>query len=77
LPVAVYGVGIVVFAAVIGAVAIMTVRTALAAEWTVAAVVGAFFLVFAYQLGTYFWRNRPSRYRPDAIPTAVLPRPRS
>ena len=37
------------------------------------AVVGIFFLVFAYQLGTYFYRNRPGRYRPDAIPTEVLP----
>jgi hypothetical protein len=30
--------------------------------------------VFAYQLGTYFYRNRPSRYRPDAIPPEVLPK---
>jgi hypothetical protein len=77
LPVATYGVGIVLFAAVLGAVAIMAARTALAAEWTAAAVVGAFFLVFVYQLGTYFWRNRPGRYRPDAIPAGVLPTPRS
>ena len=28
----------------------------------------------AYQLGTYFYRNRPGRYRPDAIPPGVLPK---
>jgi hypothetical protein len=33
-----------------------------------------FFLVFGYQLGTYFYRNRPGRYRPDAIPPDVLPK---
>ena len=27
-----------------------------------------------YQLGNYFRRNRPGRYRPDAIPRSVLPR---
>ena len=41
---------------------------------TAVAVVAIFFLVFAYQLGTYFYRNRPGRYRPDAIPSSVLPR---
>ena len=37
-------------------------------------VVAIFFLVFAYQLGTYFYRNRPGRYRPDAVPADVLPK---
>ena len=43
-------------------------------QWAPTAVVGIFFLVFAYQLGTYFYRNRPGRYRPDAIPPSVLPK---
>jgi hypothetical protein len=37
-------------------------------------VVAIFFLVFAYQLGIYFYRNRPGRYRPGAVPTDVLPK---
>lgn len=77
LPAAVYVVGIVVFGAVFGAIALMTARTVLAADWTPAAVVVIFFIVVTYQFGTYFWRNRPSRYRPDAIPPQVLPKPRS
>ena len=46
------------------------------ARWQAAAtaVVAIFFLVFAYQLGTYFYRNRPGRYRPDAVPRDVLPK---
>ena len=23
--------------------------------------------------GTYFWRNRPGHYRPDALPTELVP----
>src|SRR5258708_1017115 len=37
-------------------------------------VVAIFFLVFAYQLGTYFYRTRRGRYRPDAVPVDVLPK---
>lgn len=77
LPVATYCVGVVVFAVVIGGIAIMSVRTLLTADWVATAIVGIFFLVFAYQLGNYFWRNRPGRYRPDAVPPGILPKPRS
>ncbi len=34
----------------------------------------AIFAVFALQIGNYFRRNRPQRYRPDAIPREVLPK---
>jgi hypothetical protein len=34
-----------------------------------------FFAVFAYQLGNYFYRNRPGRYASDALPPMLLPRP--
>jgi hypothetical protein len=43
-------------------------------QWAPMVVVAIFFLVFAYQLGTYFYRNRPGRYRPDAVPGDVLPK---
>jgi hypothetical protein len=74
LPAVTYWVGVVVFAAVLGGIAILTARTAFAAQWAATAIVAIFFLVFAYQLGNYFWRNRPGRYRPDAIPPVLLPR---
>jgi hypothetical protein len=38
-----------------------------------AAVAGVFLAFYLWQLGTFFRRNRPGRYRPDAIPAAVLP----
>ena len=74
LPAATYWVGIVIFGAVLIATAALFVRAMGSVQWAATAVVGIFFLVFAYQLGNYFYRNRPGRYRADAIPTDVLPR---
>ena len=69
-----YWIGVTVFFGVMVAMAVLTVRAIQSEHWTGAAIVGAFFLVFAAQLGNYFRRNRPSRYRPDAPPAHVLPR---
>ena len=33
-----------------------------------------FLALFAWQLGTFFRRNRPGTYGPDALPPEVLPR---
>jgi hypothetical protein len=74
LPIATYAVGVVVFGVVLLATGALVVRAAGALQWGATAVVAIFFLVFAYQLGTYFYRNRPGRYRADAIPAGVLPR---
>jgi hypothetical protein len=38
-----------------------------------AALVGGFFLLFLWQVGTYLLRNRPGAYRPDAVPPGALP----
>ena len=74
LPVASYWFGVVIFAAVLMSMAVMIVRTLKLGQWSVGAVIAAIFAVFALQLGNYFRRNRPSRYRPDAIPREVLPK---
>jgi hypothetical protein len=74
LPVATYWVGVVVFGAVLIATGSLVVRAMSFDRWAPMVVVGIFFLVFAYQLGTYFYRNRPGRYRPDAVPPDVLPK---
>jgi hypothetical protein len=74
LPFATYWVGVVVFGAVLIATGGLLVRAASFDQWAPMVVVAIFFLVFAYQLGTYFYRNRPGRYRPDAVPAAVLPK---
>jgi hypothetical protein len=68
-----YWIGIVVFAGVLLATAAMVVRAIQIEQWSGAAVVALFFAVFAFQLGNYFRRNRPTRYRPDALPDQVLP----
>ena len=73
LPAMTYWVGVVVFGAVLFATAALVLRAANTLQWGATAVVAIFFLVFAYQLGTYFYRNRPGHYRPEAIPAGVLP----
>jgi hypothetical protein len=74
LPFATYWVGVVIFGAVLAATGGLLVRAMSFDQWAPMVVVAIFFLVFAYQLGTYFYRNRPSRYRPDAVPADVLPK---
>ncbi len=41
----------------------------------------AFFAVFlgllVWQMGGFFMRNRPGRYRPDALPEIMLPKPKN
>ena len=68
-----YWIGVTVFSGAMGAMGVLTVRAIQLEQWTAAALVGAFFLVFAFQVGNYFRRNWPSRYRPDALPAYVLP----
>jgi hypothetical protein len=74
MPAVLYGIGVVVFTAATLAFVGLTVRALQLGETAAAAVVGAFFLLFAWQVGRYFLRNRPATYRPEALPPAVLPR---
>jgi hypothetical protein len=77
MPVINYWIGVIVFGAALLALVVMTLRALLLAEWAGAAIIGILCAVFAVQLGNYFLRNRPGHYRPDAVPTAVLPRAKS
>ena len=72
LPFATYWVGVVIFGAVLVATGGLLVRATNFDQWAPMVVVAIFFLVFAYQLGTYFYRNRPGRYRPDAVPAGLV-----
>jgi hypothetical protein len=74
LPVVTYWVGVVVFSGVMLATAVLALRAVQIAQWSASAVIVIFFAVFAYQLGQYFYRNRPQRYQPDRIPAHVLPK---
>ena len=73
LPATVYWIGAAMFAGVMIAMAVLIVRALQTQQWSAAAVVVVFFVVFALQIGNYFRRNRPGRYRPDAIPAELLP----
>jgi hypothetical protein len=74
MPRATYWLGLIVFAAVMIGTAILGVRALMAGQWSAAAIISAFFAVFAYQIGNHFRRNWPGRYRADAIPPNVMPR---
>jgi len=74
LPAVSYWFGVVIFVAVLISMAAMIVKTLKLGQWSVSAIIAAIFAVFALQIGNYFRRNRPSRYRPDAIPREVLPK---
>ncbi len=74
MPVINYWIGVVVFGAALVALGMMTFRALQLGEWAGAAIIGALWAVFGFQLGNYFMRNRPSRYRPEVLPPAVLPR---
>jgi hypothetical protein len=68
-----YWPGLAVFTGASLALAALTVRALQTGAFAGAAFVGAFLVVFIWQSGTYFRRNRPGRYRPDDIPTDLVP----
>ena len=74
LPALLFGLGAVVYvAALLGFVA-LSIRALQTGETAASAFVFIFFLLFAWQVGTYFYRNRPGAYRPDAPPAYLLPK---
>jgi hypothetical protein len=68
-----YWPGVVVFVGIAVAIALLIVRGVQEGALIGAAVAGVFLAFYLWQLGTFFRRNRPGRYRPEAIPAAVLP----
>lgn len=69
-----YWPGLAVFGAASFALATLAMRALQTGATGAAAMVGAFLALFLWQAGTFFRRNRPGRYRADAVPEAVLPR---
>lgn len=70
-----YWPGLVVFVAVALALAFLCVRGLQANAWGGTAFVAAFLLIFLWQAGTYFRRNRPGHYRPESLPAELMPQP--
>ena len=72
-PALLYWPGLAVFAAVVAGFAVLIVQALNSGTYAGAAVVGGFLGLCVWQSGTYFWRNRPGRYRPDALPKELVP----
>jgi hypothetical protein len=68
-----YWPGLGIFTGVVLALAGLAVQQIAAGAWTGAALVGAVLALFLWQVGGYFRRNRPGRYRPQAPPRDLLP----
>jgi len=73
-PAILYWIGVVVFAGGSLALAGLIVRALQDSAWGGAAFIAAFLGLFLWQAGTFFRRNRPGLFRPDAVPDSVLPR---
>lgn len=73
-PILIYWAGLVVFIGALFAIAALIVRALQAEVWSGAAFIAAFFAFFLWQGGTFFRRNRPGAFSPDAVPELVLPR---
>jgi hypothetical protein len=72
-PAFLYWPGLVVFAAAALALAALTLHAIATGAFAGAAFVGFFLVLFLWQSGSYFGRNRPGRYSPDALPERLVP----
>jgi hypothetical protein len=73
-PAILYWIGVLVFAGAALALASLIVQALQIGAWGGAAFIAAFLALFLWQAGTFFRRNRPGAFRPDAVPESVLPR---
>jgi hypothetical protein len=69
-----YWPGLVVFVAAALGLLVLTGQALFAGTWSGAAITGGFLVLLLWHMGPFFRRNRPGRYRPDALPEDVLPR---
>ena len=70
----IYWPGLILFAGAGLALLLLVVRALQSDAWGGAAFIGAFVLLFAWQGGNFFHRNWPGVYRPDALPSVLMPR---
>jgi hypothetical protein len=73
VPAILYWPGLAVFAVVTLGLAVLAVRALQMGSYAGAATVAIFLVVFVWQSGGYFRRNRPGRYRPGAVPRELVP----
>ena len=70
----IYWPGIVIFVGAAFGLAALIARALQAGAIASAAIVAAFLLLFLWQAGNFFRRNRPGTYRPEALPADIMPR---
>lgn len=68
-----YWPGVAVFAGIGLVLCTLIVRSLQARASGAAVFVGAFLVLFLWQGGNFFRRNRPGRYSPEALPREVMP----
>ncbi len=68
-----YWPGLVIFVGVALALSWLTVQALAVGAWAGAAIVGGVLAIFLWQAGTFFRRNRPGTYEPQAPPRHLLP----
>jgi hypothetical protein len=69
-----YWPGLLVFVAVALGFAVLIARALQAGAMSGAAFVGGFLVLFLWQSGNFFRRNRPGLYRPEALPAELMPK---
>lgn len=69
-----YWPGLIAFGGVSLGLALLIVRALQADSKGGAAFVGAFLVLFLWQGGNFFRRNRPGFYRPEALPPELMPK---
>lgn len=69
-----YWPGLIAFVAVALGLALLVVRALQAQALGGAALVGVFLVLFLWQGGHFFQRNRPGLYRPEAPPVELMPK---
>jgi hypothetical protein len=69
-----YWPGLAIFVATTLVLVWLVFRALQTAVWSAAAIVAFFLVMFLWQAGGFFYRNRPETYWPTAIPPQVLPR---
>jgi hypothetical protein len=68
-----YWPGVVIFGGVSIALILLMLRSLGDADWRGLAILAALFAFFLWQVGTFFYRNRPGEFDPLAPPERVLP----
>jgi hypothetical protein len=70
----IYWPGLTLFVVAAIGFAALAVRSLQSGAGFAAIMIGAFLLLFLWQAGNIFYRNRPGSYRPDILPPLLLPR---